>query len=46
MIFKNIEMRKCAIFFLILVVTLIFAVVSEGSNAELNSKRDNVVAVK
>ena len=44
--FKLIEMRKCAILFLILIVTLIFAVVSEKNSAELSSDWNNVVAKK
>jgi len=37
-------MRKCALIFLILIVTLIFAVVSEKNSTELNSDWNNVVA--
>ena len=44
MTLKSFEMRKCALLFLILIVTLIFAVVSEKNSAELNSDWNNVVA--
>jgi len=46
MTLKKIEMRKCAILFLILIVTLIIAVASEKNNTELNSDWNGVVARK
>lgn len=39
-------MRKCAILFLILIMALIFAAVSEKNNAELGSDWNKVVARK
>jgi hypothetical protein len=39
-------MRKCAILFLILIMALIFAAVSEKNSAELNSDWNSVVAKK
>jgi hypothetical protein len=40
------QMRKCAILFLILIMALIFAAVSEKNSAELNSDWNSVVAKK
>tara|TARA_A100001391_G_scaffold199337_1_gene182166 strand:+ start:1142 stop:1261 length:120 start_codon:yes stop_codon:yes gene_type:complete len=39
-------MKKCAILFLILIVALFFAAVSEKNNAQLGSDWDKVVARK
>jgi len=39
-------MRKCAVLFLILIVALIFAAVSEENNKELGSDWNEVVARK
>jgi len=39
-------MRKCAILFLILIVALVFAAVSEKNSAELSSDWNKVVARK
>lgn len=43
---KCIEMKKCAVLFLVLVVALIFAAVSEGKDVKLKSDWDKVVAKK
>lgn len=40
------KMRKCAILFLILIVALVFAAVSEKNNTELGSDWNKVVARK
>lgn len=39
-------MRKCAVLFLILIVTLVFAALTEKNNAELSSDWNKVVAKK